>query len=188
MNACLAVTCHLHFWQNDLDLVRATAVTRGWNGYRDKSQRRKLILEKEILPLLLLTGTQTNGLSLLCPPSREAPAADVCGVVSRGWLRHRQHLRQHPGEGSLGRRLRSSSGLRGRHSQLRESLPFVFFSFASAPHAYQHTETEAHTPTHPPTHTHTHTHKLRPRVLSWAMNNGGKLAAPGKGKKTHKLG
>ena len=28
--ACLAVTCHLHFWQNDRDLLRATAVTRGW--------------------------------------------------------------------------------------------------------------------------------------------------------------
>ena len=25
--ACLAVTCHLHFWQNDRDLLRATAVT-----------------------------------------------------------------------------------------------------------------------------------------------------------------
>ena len=31
---CLAVTRHLHFWQNDRDLLRATAVTRGWNGYR----------------------------------------------------------------------------------------------------------------------------------------------------------
>ena len=29
--ACLAVTCHLRFWQNDRDLLRATAVTRGWN-------------------------------------------------------------------------------------------------------------------------------------------------------------
>ena len=38
--ACLAVTCHLHFWQNDRDLLRATAVTRGWNGYRNKSQHR----------------------------------------------------------------------------------------------------------------------------------------------------
>ena len=28
--ACLAVTCHLHFWQNDRDLLRATAVTRYW--------------------------------------------------------------------------------------------------------------------------------------------------------------
>ena len=27
--ACLAVTCHLHFWQNDRDLLRATAVTQG---------------------------------------------------------------------------------------------------------------------------------------------------------------
>ena len=43
MHACLAVTCHLHFWQNDRDLLRATsAVTRGWNGYRNKSQHRKL--------------------------------------------------------------------------------------------------------------------------------------------------
>ena len=27
--AYLGVTCHLHFWQNDRGLVRATAVTRG---------------------------------------------------------------------------------------------------------------------------------------------------------------
>ena len=38
--ACLAVTCHLHFWQNDRDLLRATVVTWGWNGYRNKSQHR----------------------------------------------------------------------------------------------------------------------------------------------------
>ena len=50
----LAVTCHLHFWQNDRDLLRATAVTRRWKGYRNKSQHRKLTLEKKILlPLLL---------------------------------------------------------------------------------------------------------------------------------------
>ena len=41
VDACLAVTCHLHFWQNGRDLLRATAVTRGWNGYRNKSQHRK---------------------------------------------------------------------------------------------------------------------------------------------------
>ena len=51
--ASLAVTCHLHFWQNDRDLLRATAVTRGWNGYRNKSQHRKLTLEKKIVPPLL---------------------------------------------------------------------------------------------------------------------------------------
>ena len=27
--ACLAVTCHLHFWQNDRDFLLATVVTRG---------------------------------------------------------------------------------------------------------------------------------------------------------------
>ena len=47
--ACLAVTCHLHFWQNDRDLLRATAVTRGWNGYWNKIQHRKSTLEKKIL-------------------------------------------------------------------------------------------------------------------------------------------
>ena len=51
---CLAVTRHLHFWQNDRDLLRATVVTRGWNGYRNKSQHRKSTLEKKILLLLLL--------------------------------------------------------------------------------------------------------------------------------------
>ena len=48
--ACLAVTCHLHFWQNDRDFLHATVVTRGWNGYRNKSQHRKSTLEKKILP------------------------------------------------------------------------------------------------------------------------------------------
>ena len=37
MHVCLAVTCHLHFWQNGRDILRATAVTRGWNGYRNES-------------------------------------------------------------------------------------------------------------------------------------------------------
>ena len=30
--ACLAVTCHLHFWQNDRDLLRATAVRNNGGG------------------------------------------------------------------------------------------------------------------------------------------------------------
>ena len=47
--ACLAVTCHLHFWQNERDLFHATAVTCGWNRYRNKSQHRKSTLEKKIL-------------------------------------------------------------------------------------------------------------------------------------------
>ena len=64
--ACLAVTCHLHFWQNDRDLLRATAVTQGWNGYRNKNQHRKSTLEKKILPLLL-RGFETRDLSITSP-------------------------------------------------------------------------------------------------------------------------
>jgi len=43
-------TASVRFWQNDRDLLRATAVTRAWNGHRNKSQHRKLTLEKEIIP------------------------------------------------------------------------------------------------------------------------------------------
>ena len=40
--AWLAVTCHLHFCQNDRDILRSTAVTWGWNGYRNKSHTESL--------------------------------------------------------------------------------------------------------------------------------------------------
>ena len=50
---CLAVTCYLHFWQNDQELLHAAAVTQRWNGYWSKSQHRKLTLEKKIPPPLL---------------------------------------------------------------------------------------------------------------------------------------
>ena len=53
VHAYLAVTCHLYFWQNDRGLLCATTVTLGWNGYRNKSQYRKLTPEKIILPPLL---------------------------------------------------------------------------------------------------------------------------------------
>ena len=64
--ACLAVTCHLHFWQNDRDFLRATVVTRGWNGYRNKSQHRKSTLEKKILPPFQ-QGFRTRDLSITSP-------------------------------------------------------------------------------------------------------------------------
>ena len=67
VNACLAVTCHPHFWQIDPDVLRATAVTRGWNGYRNKNQHRKLTLEKEVLPPLLQSlESVTFELSVQC--------------------------------------------------------------------------------------------------------------------------
>ena len=49
---CLAVTCHLHFWQNGRGLLRANAAKWEWNGYWNKSQHRKLTQEKKILPPL----------------------------------------------------------------------------------------------------------------------------------------
>ena len=41
MYTSLAVTCHLHFWHNGLDLLGATAVTREWNEYQNKSLKVK---------------------------------------------------------------------------------------------------------------------------------------------------
>ena len=38
---CIAVTCHLHFWQNDRDLVRATVVTRGVDIPRPPPQKKR---------------------------------------------------------------------------------------------------------------------------------------------------
>ena len=49
MYACLGVTCHLHFWQNDQGLLRANAVTQGVECTPNKSQHTKLTLKKKIL-------------------------------------------------------------------------------------------------------------------------------------------
>ena len=49
----VSVTCNPHFCQNDLDLLRATAVTRGRNGYRNKSQNKRMYLGKKTVPSLL---------------------------------------------------------------------------------------------------------------------------------------
>ena len=40
--------------------VRATEVSQGWNGYGNKSQHRKLTLEKKTVPLLLQGSEPTN--------------------------------------------------------------------------------------------------------------------------------
>ena len=49
VHVCVTVTCHQHFWQNDRDLLHATVVTLGWDRHRNKSQHRKLTLEKNIV-------------------------------------------------------------------------------------------------------------------------------------------
>ena len=66
VHACLAVTCHLHLRQNDQYLLRATAVTRGCNGYRTKSQHRKSTLEKQNSPAAP-AGIRTRDLSITNP-------------------------------------------------------------------------------------------------------------------------
>ena len=70
VHAYLAVTCHLHFWQNDQGLLHATRVTRGWNIYRNKNQHRKLTVEKKMF-LLLLQGFKA--------------------MTFRSWVRHSNH-------------------------------------------------------------------------------------------------
>ena len=54
--ACLDVTCHLHFWQNDQDLLRATADIRiGYrNNITERPWRRKFSTELSPLPKLFL--------------------------------------------------------------------------------------------------------------------------------------
>ena len=83
--ACLSVTCHLRFWQNDRGLLRATDVARGWNGHqiKDSSQsslwRRKFARrslreshsrpfdhESGALPTRY-PGTTCTGLVYVCP-------------------------------------------------------------------------------------------------------------------------
>ena len=60
---CLAVTCHMHFWQNGRYLVCATAVKQGWNGYRNKGQHSMLYPEEENSPAAP-AGTRTRDLSI----------------------------------------------------------------------------------------------------------------------------
>ena len=80
---CLAVNCHLHFWQNDRALLRATAVTRGWHGYRNNSQHRKLTLEKKILPTLL-PGLESGAFRsrVQCYNHWAIPAPHLGGCIS----------------------------------------------------------------------------------------------------------
>ena len=67
VHASLAKTCHLHFWQNDRDLLRATAVTRGWNGYRNESQHKKKVDRGEENYPAASAGTGTRDLSITSP-------------------------------------------------------------------------------------------------------------------------
>ena len=73
--ACLNVTCHLHFWQNDWGLSHAPAITQGWNRHwiRVSTQswlwRRKFSFcscrHSNLQPFDHESGTLTNKLSIL---------------------------------------------------------------------------------------------------------------------------
>ena len=83
--ACLALTCHLHFWQNDRDLLHATAVTWGWNGYRNKSQHKFLTLENKILPPLLRGLEPGTFRSRVRLSNYSAIPAPQVGQVTKMW-------------------------------------------------------------------------------------------------------
>ena len=53
MHACLAATCHLHFWQNDQDLLRATAVTQG-------VKQLQIMREYDVLACVYTWGLQST--------------------------------------------------------------------------------------------------------------------------------
>ena len=65
MYSCLCVTCHLHFWQNDRGLLRATAATRGGTDTEYESTY-KVNYGEENSPVAP-AGTRTRNLSIMSP-------------------------------------------------------------------------------------------------------------------------
>ena len=58
---CLSVTRHLHFWQNARDLLRVTAVTRGWSDTKIMAQK---VVPGEVNLPAAPAGTRTRDLSI----------------------------------------------------------------------------------------------------------------------------
>ena len=65
VHACLAVTCHLHFWHNERDLLRATAVTRDGTD-TEKESAQKADPGEENSPAAP-AGIRTRDLSIMSP-------------------------------------------------------------------------------------------------------------------------
>ena len=63
---CLAVTFHLYFWQNDQDLLCATAVTWGWNGIPKYESAQKIDPGEENSPAAP-AGIQTCNVLITSP-------------------------------------------------------------------------------------------------------------------------
>ena len=64
MHVGLAVTCHLHFWQNDWGLLHAAVVTRGGTDNKIESAQ-KVDPGEENSPAP--AGIQTQDLSIMSP-------------------------------------------------------------------------------------------------------------------------
>ena len=64
--ACLAVTCHLHFWQHDRDLLRATAVSREVERIPKSESAQKVDPGEENSPAAP-AGIRTRDLSITSP-------------------------------------------------------------------------------------------------------------------------
>ena len=64
--ACLDVTCHLHYWQNDQGLLSATAETQGWNRHQTRESAHKVNSGKEHSPTAR-GGIQTCNLPITSP-------------------------------------------------------------------------------------------------------------------------
>ena len=95
IRVCLAVTCHLHFWHNDQDLLCATAVTREWNGYWNKSQHRKFTPEKKILlPLLQGFKPSTFRSWVWCSNHRAIPATNWGILTNNKWKNENKTLKE----------------------------------------------------------------------------------------------
>ena len=63
VHVCLAVTCHLHFWRNDWNLLHATAVTRGGTGTGIRISTKSWPWWRKCPTSP--AGTQTRGLSFM---------------------------------------------------------------------------------------------------------------------------
>ena len=66
MYACLAVTCHQHFWQNDRDLLRATAGNTGVERIPKLESAQKVDPGEENSPAAP-AGIRTRDLSITSP-------------------------------------------------------------------------------------------------------------------------
>ena len=66
MYVCLAVTCHLRFWQNGRGHLRATAVTRGVEWIPKEESAQKVDPGEENSPTAP-AGIRTRDLSITSP-------------------------------------------------------------------------------------------------------------------------